>query len=419
MKNISLFLLICTLFIVALAGNSFELWPASLVGILPLTATVLLLLGACLKRFDLIRVIGTIPLFLFLLVPLFQLIPLPPLLVEAISPATYKLYEPLPQLTGIERWIPLSVTPQVTLLEFFQLAGYACTYILTVQLLANPSLLKKSVISLVVVGSGLALWSIVQTVILGSATSSGFVALLLLTCPIAFSLSLYYRPVFYRDEGWRNKVVLLFTEPGLYRHYYFGCSGVLMMIATGMLGDSFEEVYSYIFLPGAGFVPDHLHASDLMLPVEIGAAGVMLGIWFLLAIMWQVFKKIQVREDRFVVLVGTGVGVGVVLFLAHLFWHPSSYGGLAGVHLFFFLGLLVAITHCRFSYQSPGTLLNAVSPVSRFFFTTLAVALLCISLVFHGGVWYAWTLQNSVTFVSTSVDLSAVLATVDPLESAL
>lgn len=514
MKNISLFLLISTLFLVLFTGGSSELWPLALPGVLSLAATVLFLLGACLQRYNFIEVVGAVPLFLVLLFPLLQLISLPPLVVEAISPATYELYEPLLQLSATERWIPLSVAPKVTLLEFFQLVGYACTYILTAQLLSSPFLLKKSVTYLVVFGAGLALWSILQRIFSQSDTSGRFVAFLLLTCPLAFSLFFYYRPLFYRDEGWRGKVALLFAEPGLYRHYYFGCSGVLMAVAalgglcwgnifllllfflaflllynvsfpssgrnllvvalmlvfvwfgrdnlmpiiTGILGGScervsgqvdiwqrcfeimkqfpllgtglgsFEAMYSYTSFPGGGFVPDHLQIGNPMLPVEMGAVGTMLGVWFLLTIMWHVWKKIQVRGDRFVVLLGIGTLSGIVLFLAHSFWLFNPYGRLEGFHLFFFLGLLVAVVNCRFTYHHPGTLLDVVSPAPRCVFATIAVALLCISLLFHGGSWYARSLQNAVIFSANSASLSAVqrkveketmlqAVTFDPLES--
>lgn len=513
MKKISLFLLLSTLFLVPFAGSGSGLGSATLSGILSLGATVLFLLGACIKRHDLIEVVGATPLFLFTLFPLLQLIPLPPLLLEAISPATYTLYEPLLELRLAEQWLPLSVAPKLTLLEFFRFAGYACTYLLTVQLLSSPWLLKKAVTYLVFLGAGLALWSITQRLVFDSESSSPFVAFLLMTCPVAFALALYYRPVVDRDEGWRSKVTLLFVQPGLYRHFYFSLCGVLMaaavlgdwsqehivvflllssmflllctfafsfvrtllllgilvlvytwfvsehqmVLATGILGvaaekmagqidlwrrcfallnhfplfgtglGSFEVMYGYTSLSG-GAVADHLQAGNSGLPVEVGAIGTILGMWFLFAVIWHISKLIRVRRDRFIVLPGIGALAGVILFIVDSILFFKPYGGLAGFHLFFFFGLLVAIVHCRFSYPTSGTSLKKVAIAPGSVVVAIAVLLLCISLAFHGGSWYARSVLNSPAFTSNSVTPSTVqrkverqmalqVATLDPLES--
>ena len=451
-------MLIFTLFLAPCAGSSSLLWPTAILGVISLVATLLFLTGACLRRYDFMEIVGAAPLFLFLLFPLLQLIPLPPLVVEAISPATHQLYEPLLQLNATERWIPLSVMPKATLLKFFQLAGYVCTYILTVQLLSHPLVLKKGVTYLVFFGAGLALWSILQRIVVEGDTSGRFVAFFVLACPVALSLFFYYRPVSCRDEGWKKKIATLFADPGLYRHYYFGCSAVLMLVTavilinsytggSGQVGvwlssfeivkqfpllgtglGSFETMCNYSSFPIGGFVANQLQAFGPMLPVEMGAVGTMLGVWFLLAVMWHVWGKIQARTDRFVVLLGGGVLSGIALFILYFFWFFSQHGGLAGCQFFFFLGLLVATVNCRFAYLHPGTMLKVAIPASRCVSAAVAVVLLFISVLFHGGIWYAGSLQNAATFFSNSSDRSAVQHKVemetllkalrfDPLES--
>lgn len=195
-------------------------------------AFLIYFLGSRLQRYSCVEIVGSVPLGLCLFYPLLQLIPLPPLLIEAISPATYRLYEPLLGLDQTGAWIPLSLAPESTLQDFFRFAGYGLTYILTVQLLSHPPVLKKSCKIIVLFGGVFASWVVVKTTLLGAESSAPCINLFLLMCPLAYALFLYYKPVVQKDEGLRHNLILLFAEPSFHRHLFFCFSGGLMVVAV-------------------------------------------------------------------------------------------------------------------------------------------------------------------------------------------
>ncbi|MBC8317773.1 MAG: O-antigen ligase family protein [Desulfobulbaceae bacterium] len=105
---------------------------------------------------------GLLPLLLLLGLTLFQLLPLPHFLLQALSPATFELYSDTILLLHPQSWLPLSVNSQATLDEFFRLSSYVLFYVLTIQLLADRKRLRKTVYVIICLATGLALISILQ-----------------------------------------------------------------------------------------------------------------------------------------------------------------------------------------------------------------------------------------------------------------
>ncbi len=105
---------------------------------------------------------GALPLLLFLGALLLQLLPLPPALLRALSPAAHARWAaalgdavPLP-------WVPLSLDPLATLRELVRFAACAALYALTVQLLARRERLRAVTTALAVFGAALAFEAILQ-----------------------------------------------------------------------------------------------------------------------------------------------------------------------------------------------------------------------------------------------------------------
>ncbi|MFT5698821.1 MAG: tetratricopeptide (TPR) repeat protein [Desulforhopalus sp.] len=476
MKKASLFLLVLNLLLVSfLSGTSQQLSTLMFGGVIGI-ALLISVLGASFKRYDFVRVVGVTPLCFFLCIPLFQLIPLPPLLIEAISPATYQLYEPLLSLEESERWIPLSVMPKTTLQEFFRIVSYGFTYILTVQLLTDTKILKKVAKITVLWGGTLAFWVIIRAIVSEVPSAAEYVGLFVMVCPLACALFFYYKPLVQKDEGLHGNLKLLIVEPGFHRHIFFGCSAILMIVAVGTpiyqsvdwvgrapfsygifdeayhflagrfylwqncvaliknfsifgsgLG-SFETIYSYFSQSAGGLDIRHTQNDCIELLVETGGAGTLLAVWFFLTIVWHTLKKITTRRDRFVVLLGIGSLSGIVLFLVHSLIFSNFYVGFTGVYFFFFLGVLIAVVNSRFAYNEVGTFLCPVLPGRLLILGITVIVVLSASLMFHGGFWYAQSLHKAVKFgpnntnrssIQHDVEMKTMLeaAKFDPLES--
>ncbi|MDA3788146.1 MAG: lipid A core--O-antigen ligase, partial [Desulfobacula sp.] len=114
------------------------------------------------KKEDLYAVPGIVPLFVFLSYILFQLLPLPPFIIEFLSPAAFSIQEKVFALTDNHSWMTLSVNHKATLSEFFRYGTYVMFYLLTVQLLKEKDTLQAVVLIIAVFGGLLAFSSILQ-----------------------------------------------------------------------------------------------------------------------------------------------------------------------------------------------------------------------------------------------------------------
>lgn len=108
------------------------------------------------------RVPGLASLILILVFMLLQIVPLPMAWIAMISPAAADLYRETVVITGGLDKATLSITPDRTLLELFRFAAVVAVYVLSIQLLSNRQLLKKTVNIAVVFGAVVALFGIVQ-----------------------------------------------------------------------------------------------------------------------------------------------------------------------------------------------------------------------------------------------------------------
>lgn len=97
---------------------------------------------------------GLIPLGALGCLYLLQLLPLSPVLIKLVSPATSRIYEETVWMVLPDRWLPLSLVPRATLEGFFLFSACFAVYISTIQLTATLEVTKKTFFSLSV-GAGI------------------------------------------------------------------------------------------------------------------------------------------------------------------------------------------------------------------------------------------------------------------------
>ncbi|AGF78366.1 lipid A core-O-antigen ligase-like enyme [Desulfocapsa sulfexigens DSM 10523] len=247
MQHISYKLFVAILLFAPLAFGSVETWSIGLVEALIFLTTIIYCWEIRHKSQVPLKVPGAIPLFLLLLFMWVQLIPLPPSLVSFIAPGIYQAYAPILDLQENNQWIPLTVNQKSTLLEALRITSYAFFYILTVQLLSNSSLLKKTVKIIAGLATIIAFLAILQkftspdliywfrpvperTQPFGPWINynhyAGFMELLF---PIVLALFFFYRPHKTTHRTFRHNIVSIFSTPGSNIHFFLGFGAVLIL----------------------------------------------------------------------------------------------------------------------------------------------------------------------------------------------
>jgi len=250
MKNIPFYLFIFGLVFAPLAFGTVEQWSLVLLEMTMATAYVVFFSKAWFCKDDILKIPGLLPLMLLLGLMVFQMVPLPPSLVQLISPGTYEVYAPILPLADNGDWISLSINRRETLHEMLRICSYCLMYILTVQLLSDPQKLKKTVNIVILLAAGIAFLAIIQAVsspdmiywfrqVPDNASPFGpwinpnqFAGYIELMCPLAFGLFLFYKPRVRGDESWREKFVSFFTVPGIHWHLFLGFATVLMVLSV-------------------------------------------------------------------------------------------------------------------------------------------------------------------------------------------
>ena len=249
MKNTIQRLYIAILLFAPLAFGTTETWSKTiLMGAIFLDA---------LLYFDYIwprrRSLLVVPGLYFLLgmigVMLLQVIPLPPLLVKLISPATYHLWQDTLGLTAPAEWMRLSVDLKSTVLSIFQFSAYLLFYVLSVQLLSRAEFLRKVVHIVIGFAALLSFAAVLQhfsmpqkllwlreTVNLKGggfgpfANRNHYAGFMIMMFPIAFGMLFYHKPrVTY--ASWKDKISEFFD-------YRSTNVYLIMMLAVLLIGVS-------------------------------------------------------------------------------------------------------------------------------------------------------------------------------------
>ncbi len=191
---------------------------------------------------------GIIPFVIFLFYILFQIIPLPPFIVEWLSPNVFNIHRTTQFLTGIKSWMCLSVNRKAGVSEFFRYSTYAMFYVLTVQLLRKKTTLQATVFTIVIFGGLLAFSSILQfyltkdmalwfrycpanSIVMGPYVNHNhYAGLMELIFPIVLGLFLFYRPRIGTKSLIRGIGEILSQEKANI-HILIGASALLIIVS--------------------------------------------------------------------------------------------------------------------------------------------------------------------------------------------
>ncbi len=267
-KAILFFLIVFT----PLAFGTMEPWSYAVMEVLTATAFFSFAISIVQKKEDLYAVPGMVPLLLFLAYILFQLVPLPPFVVEFLSPGAFLIHEKAFALTETHAWMTLSVNHRAGLSEFFRYGTYVLFYLLTVQLLKEKDTLQAMVLFIAVFGGFLAFSSILQfyltkdmalwfrysptnSIIVGPYVNHNhYAGLMEMIFPIVLALFFFYRPRIGKTSFFRGIAEMLSQEKANI-HILIGSSALLILVSIfvslsrgAMISTAFSLVLFFFLL---------------------------------------------------------------------------------------------------------------------------------------------------------------------------
>lgn len=231
-----------------LAFGTTEPWSYAVMEILTALAFFCFLVSLVQRKEDLYGVPGLVPLVLFLAYILFQMVPLPPALVEFLSPKAFSIQEQAFALTETQSWMTLSVNHKAGLSEFFRYGTYVLFYLVTVQLLKEKETLQTLVLVIAVFGGLLAFSSILQfyltkdmalwfryspnnSIIVGPYVNHNhYAGLMEMIFPIVLALFFFYRPRIGKTSLVRGIAEILSQEKANI-HILIGASALLIVVS--------------------------------------------------------------------------------------------------------------------------------------------------------------------------------------------
>ena len=231
-----------------LAFGTTEPWSYAIMEIGTGLACLLFFISVFKNQESLYQVPGIIPLLLFLFYILFQLIPLPPFIVEYLSPQAFTIHQTTNQLLDMDRWMTISVNFKAGLSEFFRYSTYVMFYILTVQLLRKKETLQATVLTIAVFGGLLAFSSILQfyltenmalwfryspinSIVVGPyANHNHYAGLMELIFPVVLGVFLFYRPRIGNTSVLKG-IAEIFSQEKANIHILIGASALLIVIS--------------------------------------------------------------------------------------------------------------------------------------------------------------------------------------------
>lgn len=229
-----------------LAFGAVEHWSIAAVELLVCLATLFFASSLRKSTGNLLMPPGMLPLVLLILWMFFQLIPLPPVIVQTLAPSIYDIYKPVLENSDPSQWIPLTVNQKETFLECLRIGCYALFYFLTVQILSNGDSLKKTIRIVGYLAIAIAFLAIIQKFsspdriywfrgVPANAQPIGpwvyhnhYAGFMEMTFPIVFALFLFYRPVVDSEKSLRSRVAAMFSAPGSNLHFFLGFGAVVI-----------------------------------------------------------------------------------------------------------------------------------------------------------------------------------------------
>ncbi|MBU1696239.1 MAG: O-antigen ligase family protein, partial [Proteobacteria bacterium] len=225
-----------------------EPWSYAIMEIVTALALLFFFIFVLKNKNELYHVPGITPLCIFLFYILFQLIPLPPFVIEFLSPNIFKIHQTTHLITGTDSWMRLTVYPKATLSEFFRYSTYVMFYILTIQLLSKKEMLQATVFAITIFGGLLAFSSILQfyltddmalwfrhvpnnSMVTGPyANHNHYAGLMEMIFPIVLGLFFFYRPRIGKTTLIKGILEILSQEKANI-HILIGTSALLVIVS--------------------------------------------------------------------------------------------------------------------------------------------------------------------------------------------
>lgn len=245
MNKIIPFLFIFILLFSPLAFGTVELWSQSIMEISILLCLLLFILKNIKQNnFAFYEVPGITPLILISIYILFQLVPLPPSLLKIISTETYRIYQNTLFTTELNSWVSISINKKQTLLEFLRISSYTAFYVLTVQILTDRKILRKTISIIIIFASILSCFSILQHILSNNkiywirdlpyggsifgpyVNRNHYAGLMEMLFPLIISIFLLYKPHIYY-KSLRDKISALFNLKSTNFYLLIGFGAIL------------------------------------------------------------------------------------------------------------------------------------------------------------------------------------------------
>ncbi len=232
-----------------LAFGTTELWSLTLLETGIFALTLLFLIHQWLREKKIYHTPGLLPLLLFLSYVFFQIIPLPPWVLQLLSPEIWGNYQNTIAVTNPSSWFSLSINKKATIGELYRYGAYFCFYFLTVQILTSHKKLDLTVNALLTFAPILSTFAIIQyytskdtiywirevpvnSIIFGPYVNHNhFAGLIEMILPIAVAMFLCLKPRVSYVMTWREKILDLFDLQGFNSYILVGFSAILLAVA--------------------------------------------------------------------------------------------------------------------------------------------------------------------------------------------
>lgn len=353
MHKIAFVLFISTLIFSPLAFGTTEQWSMATVQLLVCCTALSLVFATRNNEKILLKVPGMLPLVLFVLWMVFQIVPLPATVVQIVSSSSYDVYKPIHEVSGQNQWVSLTVNQKASLFELMRVATYVLFYFLTVQILSNSERLKKTIRIVTYLAIGIAFLAIIQKFsspdkiywFRSTPANAGtvgpwvyhnhYAGFMEMMFPLVFALFLFYRPVIDREKTLRSRVAAVFTMPSSNLHFFLGFGAIVIVSSVfislsrgGLISLILALVFFLAILPRRiikfRFVTYGVLASCIALAITWFGWGALLdkfgtsftetsGIYDIRLMLWQ--DSIRIVRDFFL----TGTGSGTFIFIYPLY----------------------------------------------------------------------------------------------------
>ncbi|MFZ2631251.1 MAG: O-antigen ligase family protein [Desulfosalsimonadaceae bacterium] len=249
MRKTAHYLFLTALIFSPMAFGTVEIWSYLIMELIICASALVFYFSS--KEKTVYQVPGITPLLLVVAFILFQTLPLPGNFIKFLSPATYDIYHHWSGLIGPVNWIPLSIHPRATLMEFFRFSAYVLFYVIGIQFLSDRSLLKKTVAAIAWFAVLLSILVIVEFItespdhtalnetvlwirhLSHGGTPAGpyvnrnhYAGLMEMIFPLVLSLFLAYRPTMTKVP-FKKKIADFLNQKQVHYHFLFGTAAVL------------------------------------------------------------------------------------------------------------------------------------------------------------------------------------------------